>query len=311
MGDLLAASQQIGDVTRVIASITDQTRLLALNATIEAARAGDAGRGFAVVAEEVKELAAATARAAGSIDVQVRAVQDGTRAAAEAIALVTGVLDDVARSQDAVAGAVTQQTLAGDQIAADVDEAARGSARMAELVSRRVEAEQRSFCEAALQAARDLLTSSGGVQLGESTVDLAADRRRRRAPSHLAPRPGARAARRSSATTTRARPSTFVDDVRALVGGTCTVFQRTSDGSMLRVATNVVGGDGRRARRDRPGADDRDGRAQPGAAAVQSGRTYVGEANVLGTEYYTAYAPAARRRRRARRRALRRAAQAV
>ena len=46
----------IGQITRTVAELSDQTGLLALNAAIEAARAGDHGRGFAVVADEVRVL---------------------------------------------------------------------------------------------------------------------------------------------------------------------------------------------------------------------------------------------------------------
>ena len=67
IAELSLAANRIGDVTQLITTIAEQTNLLALNATIEAARAGEAGRGFAVVAQEVKALAAQTAKATSEI----------------------------------------------------------------------------------------------------------------------------------------------------------------------------------------------------------------------------------------------------
>ena len=63
IAELTRAAGRIGDVVKLITDIAEQTNLLALNATIEAARAGESGRGFAVVAQEVKALAAQTAKA--------------------------------------------------------------------------------------------------------------------------------------------------------------------------------------------------------------------------------------------------------
>jgi methyl-accepting chemotaxis protein len=84
----------------------------------------------------------------------------------------------------------------------------------------------------------------------------------------------------------------FVDDVSKIVGGTCTLFQRMdTEGNMLRIATNVIGKDGKRAIGTYIPALDPEGRVSPVIAAVLKGERYVGRAYVVDKWCTTAYEP--------------------
>lgn len=71
------SSDKIGDIIKIISSISSQTNLLALNAAIEAARAGEAGRGFSVVADEIRDLAEESSQATDKIEKLINNIQAG------------------------------------------------------------------------------------------------------------------------------------------------------------------------------------------------------------------------------------------
>jgi methyl-accepting chemotaxis protein len=136
------ASQEIGNVIKVITSIAEQTNLLALNATIEAARAGDAGKGFAVVANEVKELAKETARATEDISKKIEAIQGETGGAVRAIAEISSIIKQIDDVSNTIASAVEEQTATTNEIGRNITEAARGANEIARNVSNLSEAAQ-------------------------------------------------------------------------------------------------------------------------------------------------------------------------
>ncbi|MCL2347590.1 MAG: methyl-accepting chemotaxis protein [Planctomycetaceae bacterium] len=158
MKEMISSMQQITknslDVQKVVKVIDDiafQTNLLALNAAVEAARAGAYGKGFAVVAEEVRNLAARCAKAAGEttqmIETNNRQINDGAKIAEKTanmldeivthVANTTNLVNEIAKASHEQAQGVSQVTQALQQIdtvtqqnSASAEETASVSAEM-------------------------------------------------------------------------------------------------------------------------------------------------------------------------------------
>ena len=127
--------EAIESILGLIRDIAGQTNLLAFNATIEAARAGDAGRGFAVVAQEVKSLAAQTARATDDITNKITAIQQATRQTVEANGSISATVEEVQTSADRIRQAMELQAQTVTMITAAVDETALAADSMSSTIA--------------------------------------------------------------------------------------------------------------------------------------------------------------------------------
>ena len=162
---LSQAANRIGDVIKLITSVAEQTNLLALNATIEAARAGEAGRGFAVVAQEVKALAAQTAKATDEIGIQIAGMQTATQEAVGSIKMISSTIGKISEITSAISAAIEEQGAATQEISGNIQRTADGTSQVAGTI-----AEVSHGANQTGAASSQLLSSA--KQLSDSTTSL-------------------------------------------------------------------------------------------------------------------------------------------
>ncbi|MGD0162331.1 MAG: methyl-accepting chemotaxis protein [Candidatus Sulfotelmatobacter sp.] len=141
------SSNEIGQVIKVITSIAQQTNLLALNATIEAARAGEAGK------------------ATEDISRKIEAIQSDTKAAVEAIASISEVINQVNGISSTIATAVEEQNATTNEMSRNVSEAAHGSGEITSNIAGVAQA-----AESTSRGAGD--TQKAAQQLVETSAEL-------------------------------------------------------------------------------------------------------------------------------------------
>lgn len=180
-------TQEIENISRVIAEITDQTNLLALNAAIEAARAGEHGKGFAVVAEEVRKLAEESKESASQIteltveikqdtenveravSESLRSVEDGVKVITEAGQAFANIVDAIEQMKlqiEEISATSEQISASAEEVSAAVNEisvASTESANEIQLIAANIE-EQTATIEQVNNVANELSENAQDLQ---------------------------------------------------------------------------------------------------------------------------------------------------
>jgi methyl-accepting chemotaxis protein len=196
-----------------------------------------------------------------------------------------------------IVGAVTYQDKSLDlQVTAEMDNLAHSEcskvAKDVYLIFRMQNERLQKNLQKNIAIASDVLERAGGVSFSKDTVKWEATNQFSRQTREIVLPKMMLGSEWLGQNRDSGTPSPLVDKVQALVGDTCTVFQKMGDSSdLLRVCTNVKKDDGSRAIGTYIPAVNPDGNSNPVVSAVLRGETFVGRAYVVNTWYLTTYKP--------------------
>ncbi len=171
----------------------------------------------------------------------------------------------------------------------DLDHIVEGVYRLCEISHDALERNVREK----LRSAREVLKNSGGIRMDSDEPLVWEARNQLTGAVSTISLPGVLAGRdwlgqiRGPQT-----PVAVVDFVKALTNADSAIFERMNPaGDMLRVATNVIGDDGKRAIGTYIPAVGANGKPDPAVSTVLRGETSAGRASVGNAWYMAAYAP--------------------
>ncbi|MGL5743354.1 MAG: methyl-accepting chemotaxis protein [Legionella sp.] len=158
--DLSNHTQQIGEITGVVNTLAQQSKMLALNAAIEASKAGEAGKGFAAVATEVRNLAEqseqstvqvqkiledilrTTEKAVSVTEEGAKTLNSGTKLiekAGDVIQVLSKMINEASMSSQHIEVAIRQESVGIEQIVESMKEINRTTATFSEGIKEMME----------------------------------------------------------------------------------------------------------------------------------------------------------------------------